>query len=63
VDEEFRPVDQFFVDGGEGFLVVGGEADAFPPLRGKVGALGGLEVEVQRAGGGVGADGCVARVG
>jgi hypothetical protein len=47
----------------EGFGVVVGELDLLPPLGWQVGAFDGLDVEVEVAGSGVGADGSIATVG
>lgn len=63
MDQEFRPIDQFLIDGTKGFLVVRGEPDSLPPLCGEVTAFGGLEVEVQSAAGGVWTDCRIAGVG
>lgn len=61
--KELRPVQEFGVDLLECFGIVGRKADLLPPLGGEVRALGGLDVEVEGTGGGVGADGGVAAVG
>ena len=47
----------------EGFRVRSGELDALPQLGGGVCALDGLHVEVEGAGGGIGADCGVAGIG
>jgi hypothetical protein len=63
MDQEFRPIDQFLVDGTQRFLVVRGESDPLPPLCGEVSALGGLKVEVQSVGRGIWTNGRIAGVG
>lgn len=65
MDQEFRPVDQSFVDLGQRGRVVARQFDALPHFRREVGAFGGFDVEVQGVGGGGrgGPDGGVAGVG
>lgn len=61
--EELGEIGQMLVDELKRFGVVARQFDLLPPLGGKVGAFDGLDVEVERARGGVRANSGVSRVG
>lgn len=61
--QKLRPVEQFAIDLRQRLGVVLGQFDPLPEFGGLVGSLDAFEVEVQDAGGRVGAHGGVAGVG